>query len=97
MLNLVHELLRNILTENMQGLRVTPAPPHAPSSPPVRKEQVGFRSPADRWVYAAKALRFNALNVCLADLRENCNPRSNELEAVLIRTYIDGSHKLRMT
>jgi hypothetical protein len=68
MLSLLDNLLRQVLMNNVTGLRpVLPTLPVAVVSP----EQVRFEPPDDDWHSAVVQLRRNALSVYLVDLREN--------------------------
>lgn len=75
MLNLLDNLLRKILMDNVSGLReVRPNQPPLP----VTEDQVRFEPPDRQWRTSLGTLRRNALNVYLLDLHENRKLRSNE-------------------
>lgn len=71
MLTLLNELLRKVFMDGVRGL--IPA-----GGGSVESGQVGFEPPEDVWRKHVSSLQRNALNVYLADVRENRKLRSNE-------------------
>jgi hypothetical protein len=69
MLDLLNNLLRTILLENVAGLQ--------DGSATVIEDQVGFQPPGEAWRTHVSNLQRNALNVYLVELRENPKLRSN--------------------
>jgi hypothetical protein len=78
MLNLLDELLRKILMEQVESLRATADSPSSANK--VDETQIGFQPPDSDWSTVVKGRNVNALNLYLVDLRENRKLRTNERE-----------------
>ena len=73
MINHLDNLLRYLFMTEVEGLVPPPAAPGPPPGP-VIEDQIGFQPPDEVWRTHVSGLGTkNALNVYLADLRENRN------------------------
>lgn len=88
MIDHFNNLLRHLFMMRVTHLRPTPADPPGPPNNNVLETQVRFEPPDDDWRQHVSGLGTRqALNIYLADLRENRKLRSNER----VRSFDNGS------